>query len=166
MSYGSAAAVTRRVRVSRNKYAFLRPVDPDDRFQVAKHFGIAPALAAEIVYFNDERGHTWGDQDIPGVGRRWSRIPETPEARWTRMRAWVAEQIIESPPAEDAKIPMLLTRENCPRATHAFDFQIFGASGTDSDTGHVKKKMKKSLRAGVPGEESASPGTTAKESHS
>lgn len=47
--------------------------------ELAKHFGIARALAAEIVYMNDE----W-----------WGRN-ETPEARWTRMRAWVEEQIVK-----------------------------------------------------------------------
>lgn len=52
-------------------------LDPYDRHAVARHFGIAPAMAAEIAYMNDE----WPSQD------------ETPEARWTRMRAWVNEQI-------------------------------------------------------------------------
>jgi hypothetical protein len=48
--------------------------------KLAKHFGIAPALAAEIVYMNDE--YDW-------------RGSETPEQRWTRMRKWVDEQIVE-----------------------------------------------------------------------
>jgi hypothetical protein len=43
-----------------------------DRDDLAKHFNIAPALAADIVYMNDEVG--------------WR---ETPEERWSRMRAWV-----------------------------------------------------------------------------
>ena len=47
--------------------------------ELAKHFGIARALAAEIVYMNDE---------VPyGV--------ETPEQRWMRMRAWVESQILK-----------------------------------------------------------------------
>jgi hypothetical protein len=59
--------------------------DPDEyeeghARELADHFGIAHALAAEIVYMNDEymswRGH------------------ETPEERWTRMRAWVESQIV------------------------------------------------------------------------
>jgi hypothetical protein len=56
-------------------------VDPEDRDAVGQHFGIAPAMAAEIVYENDE-----------GLGR-WSGDKETPEARWVRMRAWVEKQI-------------------------------------------------------------------------
>jgi hypothetical protein len=53
-------------------------LDPEDRDAVGQHFGIAPAMAAEIVYMNDE----------------WSwRATETPEERWQRMRAWVEKQI-------------------------------------------------------------------------
>lgn len=49
--------------------------------ELAKHFGIAHALAAEIVYMNDE-ANSWRSQE------------ETPEARWIRMRAWVESQIV------------------------------------------------------------------------
>lgn len=48
--------------------------------ELAKHFKIARALAAEIVYMNDEYGQ-YRDRD------------ETPEQRWIRMRAWVNDQI-------------------------------------------------------------------------
>jgi hypothetical protein len=51
-------------------------VDPTDRREVAETFGIAPAMAAEIAYENDEGG--------------WR---ETPEQRWTRMREWVVAQL-------------------------------------------------------------------------
>lgn len=54
-------------------------VDAYDRFEVGSLVGIAPSMAAEIVYENDER----------------SRYDETPEQRWTRMRKWVDEQIIK-----------------------------------------------------------------------
>lgn len=60
----------------------LAPVDPEDRKAVADHFGIAPAMAAEIVYMNDEAD-------------AWVRS-ETPEQRWKRMRVWVDEQIIKA----------------------------------------------------------------------
>jgi len=53
-------------------------IDPYDRDAVAAHFKIAPALAAEVAYMNDE--FCW-------------RRDETPEQRWTRMRAWVEKQI-------------------------------------------------------------------------
>lgn len=61
----------------------MAAIDPDDRESVARAFGIAPSMAAEIMYENDEGGPwaaRWGDA-------------ETPEQRWTRMRAWVQQQI-------------------------------------------------------------------------
>lgn len=60
-------------------------LDPDapnysDAEELAKYFGIARALAAEIMYVNDEF-LSW---QIPG---------ETPDQRWIRMRDWVEKQI-------------------------------------------------------------------------
>ena len=52
--------------------------DPYDPYDMAAHYGIAWSMAAEIAYMNDE--WVW-------------RTNETPEERWTRMRAWVEEQI-------------------------------------------------------------------------
>lgn len=52
-------------------------LDPNDRDQVAAHFNIAPALAAEIAYVNDD----------------CSSETETAEARWIRVREWVRRQI-------------------------------------------------------------------------
>lgn len=46
---------------------------------VAKEVGIAPALAAEVMYMNDEYTH---DPD-----------KESPEDRWQRIRDWVEKQI-------------------------------------------------------------------------
>jgi hypothetical protein len=57
----------------------MKGLDPEDRDTVAKVFGIAPALAAEIVYMNDEA--TWH--------------LETPEQRFERMRSWIEEQLID-----------------------------------------------------------------------
>jgi hypothetical protein len=56
----------------------------DHARDLADHFGIAHALAAEIVYMNDE----WNN---------WRSNNETPEQRWTRMRAWVESQITPVP---------------------------------------------------------------------
>lgn len=55
----------------------MAKLDPNDREEVAGVFGIAPAMAAEIVFMNDEGSY----------------IAETPEQRWTRMRKWVGEQL-------------------------------------------------------------------------
>jgi len=51
-------------------------VDPDDPQDVGDAVGIARAMAAEIEFENDE--DFWGRD-------------ESPEARWKRMRKWVAE---------------------------------------------------------------------------
>ena len=59
----------------------MHDVDPYDSKTVASLFGIAPALAKEIMFENDE-GH-------------WGR--ETPEARWKRMRAWAIRQLKQVP---------------------------------------------------------------------
>ena len=73
-------------------------VDPEDRQAVAQHFGIAPALAAEIVYQNDEVDNgrhvmAEGPAQIGRWGPDWVWVPCTPEQRWARMREWVEKQI-------------------------------------------------------------------------
>ncbi len=60
--------------------AQLAELDPDDPEDIASAFGVAPALVREIEFENDEGGCQWPQ--------------ETPEQRWTRMRAWVTQQII------------------------------------------------------------------------
>lgn len=60
----------------------LDPKAPDyEAEDLARHFGIARALAAEIVYMNDEHDYA-------------HLLPETPEQRWERMREWVTKQIV------------------------------------------------------------------------
>lgn len=59
----------------------MSELDPDEPEGVASAFDIASPLAREIVYINDECGYR-----------------ETPEQKWTRMRAWVASQIIAEQP--------------------------------------------------------------------
>ncbi|MBU9502883.1 hypothetical protein KTE68_22285 [Burkholderia multivorans] len=66
----------------------LKGIDPEDREAVAAAFNIAPALAAEIVFENDENGDHWDH----ALGER---VFETPEERWTRMREWVRSNLIE-----------------------------------------------------------------------
>lgn len=65
-----AVALARQLDVSK--------LDPFDQHDVATRFGIAPALAAEIAYMNDEGACT----------------VETPAQRWTRIRKWVSAQIL------------------------------------------------------------------------
>jgi hypothetical protein len=55
----------------------MSKMSADDYSTVAGKFGIAEAMAREIVYMNDKDA--------------WSN--ETPEQRWSRMRAWIAGEI-------------------------------------------------------------------------
>jgi hypothetical protein len=61
----------------------MAKLDPTDADAVAVAFNIAPALAREIVYMNDEGA--------------WDS--ETPEKRWQRMRGWVSQQLLTPYPA-------------------------------------------------------------------
>jgi hypothetical protein len=63
------------------RHVDLRGVDTEDHDRLGKLFGIAPLLAREVMFENDD---DFG----------WRRERETPEERWTRMRAWVAKQIL------------------------------------------------------------------------
>jgi len=64
-----AVAQARKLDVSK--------LDIEDGDDVGQAFGIAQALAREIVFENDEA----------------SPCGETPAARWTRMRAWVTKNL-------------------------------------------------------------------------
>lgn len=61
-------------------------IDPEDQEQVALAFNIAVCLAFEVASQNDDGG----------------RYDESPQHRWTRMRAWVARQI-KQPETADAE---------------------------------------------------------------
>lgn len=67
----------------------LKAIDYEDREAVAKAFGIPEALAAEIMFENDD--------DF------WFSSGKEPEHRWRHMRNWVAKQIkdpaLPTPPA-------------------------------------------------------------------
>ena len=56
----------------------LDDLDPEDYRRVAKAFDIAPAMAQEILWENDD---DWYEK-------------ETPAERWVRMRAWIAEHVL------------------------------------------------------------------------
>jgi hypothetical protein len=61
----------------------IESIDPEDSRTVAEQFGIANAMAQEIVFMNDEAA--WYD--------------ETPHQRWLRMRHWVDLQIKKGEPS-------------------------------------------------------------------
>lgn len=63
--------------VGRRRGVDMGDLDPEDRDRVASVFGIAGAMAAEIVYENDES------------------MRETTEQRYARMRRWVVSNIRE-----------------------------------------------------------------------
>lgn len=68
--------------VGRQRGVDLTQLDPEDHDTVAGTFGVAGALAKEIMYMNDEDGS----------------ILECSERRWYRMRAWIVSQIKERTP--------------------------------------------------------------------
>jgi hypothetical protein len=65
--------------VARHRGLDVGDLDPHDRAVVASTFNIAEALAAEVVYVNDD-----SDGWHPSV---------SPEERWLRVRRWVEERI-------------------------------------------------------------------------
>lgn len=65
--------------LARQRGISVAGIDPEDRELIAKTFGIAEALAAEIMFNNDEQ--CCGD---------------TPEQRWEWMHRWVSQQIEEA----------------------------------------------------------------------
>ena len=71
--YGNVCAIG---SVCKARGLDIERIDCDEPRSVGDAVGIARAMAAEIAYMNDEWGHG-----------------ETPEHRWTRMRAWVQQQI-------------------------------------------------------------------------
>lgn len=81
----------------------MAPVDPEDRERVAKLFGVAAALAAEIMYENDEAVDQWVWREIEVCGpiqpwerhKRTVRVPRAnaEERRWQYMRDWVGKQL-------------------------------------------------------------------------
>ena len=56
----------------------MKDIDPEDSDRVGEAFDIAPCLAQEIVYMNDEQFGNY-----------------TPKERWREMRNWVEKQIIK-----------------------------------------------------------------------
>lgn len=85
----------------------LGNLDPEDYEGVAEAFGIAPCMAQEIVYENDEAfdDYAWVDVEIcgpmrpfyPDYGRHQTTVRVThedaAEKRWVHMRAWVQKQL-------------------------------------------------------------------------
>lgn len=63
----------------------MAAIDPENPLQVSKAFNVAPALAQEIAYINDEANY----------------LPETPSDRWKRVREWVTEQLSFSSAAKE-----------------------------------------------------------------
>lgn len=65
--------------VAKKRGMDVEGIDPEDYSNVAFKFGVARALAQEIVYENDEGA--------------WNNGKETPSERWVRMRKWVVSNL-------------------------------------------------------------------------
>jgi hypothetical protein len=72
----------------------MAPIDAHCRESVSQAFDIAEAMAAEIVFENDE--HPGDYESLDGTYRY---VKETPEKRWTRMHAWVLSNIKAEQPS-------------------------------------------------------------------
>ena len=82
----------------------MAQIDPEDREAVAKAFGVAEALAAEVMYLNDEGGppqETAFNFVVCGPMRpwerhtqlRWKQNPQANAVRWGQMRAWAVANL-------------------------------------------------------------------------
>lgn len=84
----------------------MTTIDPEDRAAVAEAFGIAEALAAEIMFENDDCGYSADGRDyfnflVCGPMRkwehhvqlRWRTNPRGGQIRWSRMRAWAVANL-------------------------------------------------------------------------
>ena len=69
--------------VGKQRGLSMQGIDPEDREMVATAFGIAPALAAEIMYENDND---------------FAYNKETPEQRWERVRQWAVMNTLKVSP--------------------------------------------------------------------
>ena len=65
----------------------MQKLDSGEPEDVASAFDIAPCLAQEVVYMNDE----YNDSKWDEATKRFVDIG--PKERWIRMRAWVATQV-------------------------------------------------------------------------
>lgn len=89
----------------------LAKLDPEDYDQVAEAFGIAPCMAQEIVYENDEAfdDYQWVEVETFGPlrprDRRTNHVrayyPDAGAKRWEHMRAWVQKQIDAQPTTKE-----------------------------------------------------------------
>ena len=82
----------------------MATIDPEDRESIAKSFGVAEALAAEIMYMNDEGGpedETAFNLVVCGPMRhweshmrlRWRRNEQAGAVRWHQMRNWAVSNL-------------------------------------------------------------------------
>lgn len=94
--------------VGRARGMDMARIDPDDPADVALAFGISHALAAEIMFENDEgvgcmNAGRHVAVEICGPMRPWERHqrsrwvdnPRAGEVRWAAMRAWIARRLVE-----------------------------------------------------------------------
>jgi hypothetical protein len=93
----------------------LLSLDPEDPEEVAHAFGIAPALAQEVVFENDEYfdEYEWVDVEICGpMQTRWQQehifarsvLKENAgQLRWKHMREWAESHLIKNPSEQNTK---------------------------------------------------------------
>jgi len=101
--------------LGRMRGMIMEPTDPDDvdASEVAKMFGVATALAAEIMFENDEvisenrwvKVETFGPLPRHGMRERTVKVadPLAGERRWLHMREWAMSNLFPAAAANAAQ---------------------------------------------------------------
>lgn len=75
----------------------MADIDPEDSDGIHTYFGIANAMAREIIWINDEVDGKYVEIEGPPNRRSYGPpriyIPATPEQRFAKVRAWVVAHI-------------------------------------------------------------------------
>jgi hypothetical protein len=91
----------------------LSKLDIEDRESVAKAFGIATALAAEVMDVNDNGGNRWGryHANIKTTAEMDEADRRDREKRWHDVRSWVAASLLSAQGQDAAAIRKLGAQE-------------------------------------------------------
>ncbi len=97
---GKVCALGALARVKGIDTTKFDPEDDHAAYVLAKKLDVADCLTRETIYMNDEAG--WRRRIPMRFGHLHheyaAHVEETPDQRWQRMRAWVADQIKDAKP--------------------------------------------------------------------
>jgi len=85
----------------------MSKIDPGDSDGVHTHFGIANAMAREIIFINDEVDGDYVETEGPPTryrqAPRRAYVSPTPETRFEKVRAWVVAHLRDEAPVTPDK---------------------------------------------------------------